>query len=127
MTAARHYRDLIAWQLAELFATEVQRLVRDSAGARDDFRFRDQLLGAAESVSSNVAEGFLRFSPGDFGRFLTYALGSLAEAETRLEHGVRRDYFSSTGTDAARLLARRTLTAIVRLKQSQSRRQQSEQ
>lgn len=112
--------------MAELFATELQKLLHASAGARADLRYRDQLLGAAEGVGSNIAEGFLRFSPADFARFLTYALGSLVEAETRLEHGVRRGYFSSDDTTAARQLARRTLTAIVRLKQSQSHGHQSE-
>jgi len=122
MTAVRHYRDLIAWQLADLFAADVQKLIHASTSAHGDFRFRNQLLGAAEGVSSNVAEGFLRFSSADFARFLNYALGSLAEAETRLEHGVRRGYFSSADTATTRHLARRTLTAIVRLKQSQSQR-----
>ena len=118
--AVRHYRDLIAWQLADAFATEVGELVHRSAAARDDVPYRTQILSAAESVASNVAEGFLRYSPAEFARFLNYALGSLAEAETRLQHGVRRGYFAAPATNAAQLLARRTLTAIIGLKKSQT-------
>lgn len=115
----RHYRDLIAWQLAMAFAAEVTGLVRGSPGAERDREYRNQLLGAAESVASNVAEGFLRFSRAEFRRFLDYALGSLVEAETRLDHGVARKYFSQDDTAKANRLARRALTAMVRLKQSQ--------
>lgn len=119
--AVRHYRDLIAWQLAEAFTAEIGRLVDASPNGQADLLYCRQLLGAAESVGSNVAEGFLRCSPADFARFLSYALGSLAEAETRLQHGVRRRFFAEDDTVAAQILARRTLTAIVRLKQSQQR------
>jgi four helix bundle protein len=115
----RHYRDLIAWQLAVGFSAEVAGLVRASGRASEDVPFRNQLLGAAESVSSNVAEGFMRYSRPEFRRFLDYALGSLAEAETRLEHGIARGYFTADDITRANRLARRCLTAMVRLKQSQ--------
>lgn len=119
--AIRHYRHLISWQLADRFSAEVQRLVHESPVAQSDQRYREQLLGAAEGVSANVAEGFLRFSRADFARFLSYALGSLGEAETRLQHGVRRRYFTDADTAAAQQLARRALTAIIRLKRSLAR------
>ena len=114
----RRYRDLYAWQLADAFCAEVNRLIELSGAARLDTRYRDQLLGAAESVAGNVAEGFLRFSSADFSRFLSYALGSLGEAESRLRNGVRRGYFHASEIAAAETLARRALTAIVRLKRS---------
>ena len=115
----RHYRELIAWQLADRLAAEIARAANSSPEASADQGYRRQLLGAVEGIGSNIAEGFLRYSRADFARFLAYALGSLAEAETRLEHGVRRGYFDASDIANARALARRTLTAIVRLKQSQ--------
>ena len=77
----RRYQDLIAWQMAEAFKTEVVGLVHESKGASANLRYRSQLLAAAQNISANVVEGFLRNSPGDFRRFLGMALGSVGEAE----------------------------------------------
>jgi len=119
--AVRSYRDLIAWQLADRFKKEVFRLLRESPDAWNDLRFRNQLLDAATSVTSNLAEGFLRYSPGEFRKFIDYGLGSLAEAEGRLDDGIELRYFRADACAQAFLLARRCLTASIRLKQSQQR------
>jgi four helix bundle protein len=113
------YQELIAWQMAEAFKTEVFTLVRESPAASADFRFRGQLFGAAQSVSANIAEGFLRNSPGDFRRFLSIALGSLGEAETRLRDGIQLNYFVEAKCEPAFRFARRAATAAVRLRKSQ--------
>jgi four helix bundle protein len=115
------YQDLIAWQTAELFKEEVVRLVETSVAATRDFKFRSQILEAASGVSSSIVEGFLRFRPREFAHFLDYALGSLGEAELRLHDGIRRGYFEARDCEAAFHLARRCLTASVRLKRSQER------
>ena len=117
--AVSHYRDLIAWQLAEQFKVEVVRLLRSSPSASENYRYRDQLLNAAASVTSNLVEGFLRFSLGEFRRFIDYGLASLGEAESRLRDGILTGYFSDADCAAAFKLARRCLTACIRLKQSQ--------
>jgi four helix bundle protein len=114
-----HYRELIAWQLAEQFKVEVVRLVRSSPDASKNIRYRDQVMNAAASVTANIVEGFLRFSPGDFRRFIDYSLASLGETESRLKDGVLIGYFSDRDCAAAFKLARRCLTACIRLKQSQ--------
>ena len=116
---AGKYQELSAWKVADLFRRLVFRMVLGSPGAKTDFRFRTQLLEAARSVPANLAEGFRRNSPGDFARFIDYSLGSLAEAEERLTDGLLLGYFSETDHDAAFVLAKRTLTASVRLKHSQ--------
>jgi four helix bundle protein len=114
-----HYRDLIAWQLAEKFKAEVVRLVRSSPEALKNFHYRDQVINAAASVTANLVEGFLRFSPGDFRRFIDYSLASLGEVESRLRDGILIGYFRAPDCADAFKLARRCLTASIRLKQSQ--------
>ena len=116
---ARHYKELIAWQLAEQFKNEVHGVLQASTAPRKTSPMREQLTGAASSVTSNIAEGFLRFAPGDFKRFLDYALGSLGEAEGRLADGIQLGYFDAVSCEKAFRFARRCLVATVRLKQSQ--------
>ncbi len=84
MGVNRH-EDLIVWQLANRLAIEVVRLT-NCQPIRRDFRFCDQLRAAARSVPANIAEGFARFSPAEFARFLRYARGSLAETQSYLDH-----------------------------------------
>jgi hypothetical protein len=64
-------------------------------------------------------EGFLRFSVGDFKRFLDYSLGSLGEAEGRLEDGIQLGYFDRGSCENAFRFAKRCLAATIRLKRSQ--------
>lgn len=116
---ARHYKELIAWQLAEQFKNEVYGVLQASTRASQDQPYAQQLTGAASSVTSNIAEGFLRFAPGDFKRFLDYALGSLGEAEGRLADGIQLGYFEAVSCEKAFRFAKRCLVATVRLKQSQ--------
>ena len=119
--AERRFQDLIAWQTGDQFKAEVFRLVLGSPAACRDFRFKSQILDAAAGVPKNIVEGFLRFSPREFRRFLDYALGSLGEAEERLKDAIQLGYVAGPDCAAAFKLARRCLTATVRLKQSQSR------
>ena len=104
--------DLIVWQLACQFETQVLDLLERRPEARRDFRFTGQLSDAAASVPSNVAEGFHRFRASEFAQFLRYARGSLAESEKRLHTGVRRNYFSQADVDPLLRLARRLGKAL---------------
>ena len=54
------------------------------------FRFCDQLNDAALDAASDVAEGFVRYYPGDFARFLDFAISSLQEVRVRTEAAHRR-------------------------------------
>jgi four helix bundle protein len=117
----RRYRDLIAWQLGNQFKAEVFRLLKSSPEAWSNLKYRSQLLDSAASVVANLVEGFLRFSPGEFPKFIDYSLGSLGEAEQRLRDGIELGYFEEADCETAFRLARRCLTASIRLKQSQRR------
>lgn len=119
LVGARHYKELIAWQLADQFKAEVFKLVRASQWASTDRPYAEQLTDAASSTAHNIAEGFLRFGPREFRRFLDYALGSLVEAEGRLEDGIQLGYFDRASCQTAFRLAKRCFVATLRLKRSQ--------
>jgi four helix bundle protein len=87
-------KDLVAWQVAMDFAEEVYAETRGFP-ADERFGLRLQLRRAAVSVASNVAEGHGRVNKRDYARFVSYARGSLKEAETQLILSHRLGYISA--------------------------------
>ncbi len=77
------YRDLIVWQKARAYATEIYRATEDFPKA-EVYGLTSQLRRAAVSVRSNIAEGQGRLTRGEFCHFLGQARGSLLEVETQL-------------------------------------------
>lgn len=110
--------DLAAFQLAVDFKLEVYRLIRESPGARGDWRFRAQLSDAASSVESCITEGWHRYRAGEMVPFLVYARASLAEAERWLHDGVHRDYFAPSAIATALTTAGRGGAALTGLRKS---------
>jgi len=75
---SRNYRDLVVWQDSIQLAKATYKLT-EKFPKHETYALADQIRRAAVSVPSNIAEGQARKSPGDFRRFLHFALGSLAE------------------------------------------------
>ena len=95
-----HYKELIVWQRAMDLTAEVYRLTKTMP--KDElYGLTNQLRRAAVSIPSNIAEGNARTSTGDYTRFLSIALGSVAEVETQLLICVRLDYFSQEDIESA--------------------------
>lgn len=72
------FEKLEVWQFAVEFADRVHAV---TARFPTDERFglTSQMRRAAVSISSNIAEGSIRSSSGDFARFVEIAYGSLME------------------------------------------------
>ncbi|MGH9496728.1 MAG: four helix bundle protein [Candidatus Sulfotelmatobacter sp.] len=77
------YKDLIVWQKARSFATEIYRAT-EPFPKTEIYGLTSQLRRAAVSVASNIAEGQGRLTKGEFCHFLGQARGSLLELETQL-------------------------------------------
>lgn len=77
----RGYMNLIVWQKAMDLFDLVWKLAY--VEAKVDFKLRSQFVDAAQSVSSNIAEGYGRRSINEYLQFLYTALGSMAETLTR--------------------------------------------
>jgi four helix bundle protein len=64
-----------------------------------------QLQRAAVSVPSNIAEGHARDSTKEYLRYLSFALGSLAELETQFELCERLNFLPKKEVDEVLLIA----------------------
>lgn len=76
----RGYMKLDVWQKA----VELHRLVWQTIdSAMVDFKSKSQIIDAAQSVSSNISEGYSRRSIKEYLQALYTSLGSLSETLTR--------------------------------------------
>ena len=84
MSAAfKSYRDLEVWQRSMRLAKRVYQATQKFP-VDERFGLTNQLRRASVSVPSNLAEGHARFGPGEFSRFISIAMGSVAEIETQI-------------------------------------------
>lgn len=87
------YRTLLVWQKSVDFVVLVYRVIGDFS-KNEQYGLSSQMQRAAVSIPSNIAEGKERQSDRDFARFITIALGSLAELETQFEIASRLGYLN---------------------------------
>jgi four helix bundle protein len=90
---AHKFRELVVWQRAMEFVTNVYTLTRVFP-QHEQFGLTSQLRRAATSIPLNIAEGAGSDSPNEFKRFLDIALKSTYETMTALELSVRLKYAS---------------------------------
>jgi four helix bundle protein len=78
MSGIKRFEDLLAWQEARKLLGVVREITRGKGWGRE-FALADQMLRAARSVMSNIAEGFESSTPAGFNRYLGIARSSCAE------------------------------------------------
>jgi four helix bundle protein len=105
VSGARRYEDLDCWRLANELKIGVYDLLEKSP-AKKDFEFRDQIMSAASSGPSNLAEGFGHYRHKESARYARIAKASLTETHNHLADGVARRHW--TAVDAAPLLTMAT-------------------
>ena len=81
--AFKSYQDLAVWQRAMDLAKNIYRVTADFP-SEERFGLVNQMCRAAVSIPSNVAEGHARSGAREFQRFVSIALGSVAELETQV-------------------------------------------
>jgi four helix bundle protein len=92
----------------------VYALTETSQASRDGDFCKD-IRRAARSAPHNTSEGFYRFVPREFARFLTYARGSLGEVRDQLLHALDEKYISNAEFAELARLADRAIGANTRL------------
>lgn len=114
IVGARHHEELAAWQLARQLHREVVKFTATGLAAKD-FKFCDQIRSSSSSVPANIAEGFWRYRPKDFARFLAIARGSLGETQNQLRDALERNYVQRRDFDRLWNLSQRAIGATSRL------------
>jgi four helix bundle protein len=113
MYGVDRFEDLLTWQLMHQADTEIRR-VADQPPISTDFKFRDQITDAADSAVRNVAEGFARYNPGEFARFLDVSRASATEVRACLKTARSAGYISAQDFDRLDALVRRGLQAVAK-------------
>jgi four helix bundle protein len=86
----QRFEDIIAWQKSQEWTVEIYKLFDHIK----DFHFKNQICGAAVSISNNIAEGFDRSSKPEFIRFLYYSIASCSEVKSMLYLAEKLNYIN---------------------------------
>lgn len=92
MSDIASYRDLRVWQSAMDMAQSIYKITGQFPPS-EIYGLSSQMRRAAISVPSNIAEGHARDSTKEYLRFISVAMGSLAELETQVMLSERLKYF----------------------------------
>jgi four helix bundle protein len=83
MATITKLEELEIWQLARVFAKEINQLLVSDIFLYE-FGLKQQMKNASGSIMDNIAEGFGRSSKHEFVNFLTIAKGSAEESRSQL-------------------------------------------
>ena len=110
MAGARHFSELIVWQLSDRLRVEVLQITTRPCVQRD-FKLRAQLDDAIDSVCRNIAEGF-GGTNRQFAWFLRISRRSLNEVQDELRTALLKGYVTDADLVPARRLMRRIYPAM---------------
>ena len=113
VAGARHFSQLVSWQLADALRVETFKLTRRLPFARD-FKHQAQAEDAVDSVCRNIAEGFGCTSHAEFARFLEISRRSLNELLDTFRSARLKGYVSADDVVPIHELARRLYPALNR-------------
>jgi len=112
--ASIRFTDLIVWQKAYALSVRIQKLTEVfPPDARS--RLGDQMLRAASSIPTNIAEGFGRWTSKDQAYFYSLAKSSANELKVQLMQSVDFGYCDDVHVEAG--LADEVCAMLYRLRQ----------
>jgi four helix bundle protein len=94
MSRTRHYRDLIAWQVAVELARAVYAQTEEFPKS-ETFGLRMQMRRSAVNVASHIAEAHGRLNDAEMRRGLGAARALINELQTQIEIAASLGFFAS--------------------------------
>lgn len=88
------FEELDCWQEARKLVTMVYDTIRNTREFQNDYRLKDQSIGAAVSTMGNIAEGFVRRSNRELIQFLFISVSSAAELQSHMYVALDQRYIS---------------------------------
>jgi four helix bundle protein len=113
---AQRYQDLDCWQLSNDLKLRVYAFIAKPP-ASNDFEFCDQIRRSVRGAPRTISEGFGRFRPKEFARYLEFARASLIETQNHLGDALDSNYITVEEHAALFRLADRAIGASTRLMQ----------
>lgn len=89
------FEELECWQESRKLVSMVYDAIRQSKSFHNDYRLRDQSIGAAISVMGNIPEGFVRRSNKEFTQFLFISVSSAAELQSHMYVALDQNYITN--------------------------------
>ena len=107
MATIQRFEDFECWKKGRELKKLIYRYTRLRMFALDN-SLVDQIRRAAQSVTSNIAEGFEREGNKEFTNFLSISKGSAAEVKDQLYTALDENYITQADFDRAYALANDT-------------------
>jgi four helix bundle protein len=111
VAGARHFSQLVSWQLADALRVLTLKFTRRPLFLTD-FKHRSQAEDAIDSVCRNIAEGFGCESHAEFARYLEISRRSLNELCDCLRSAHLKRYVTSNDLADVHELTRRLYPAL---------------
>ena len=109
--AVRRFTQLRAWQACHSYKKAVYRLC-ESGPLSKDWDLRRQLEKAVAGPPACIAEGFGRFNPADFARFVVMTRSSLMESQNHLLDAVDKGHITEESRRERDALAEAALQEV---------------
>ena len=110
----RRFTQLRAWQACVTYKRAVYAICEVGPLATN-LKKRNQLEESVAGPPGHIAEGFGRFSPADFARFVVMARSSLMESQNHLLDLVHRNYIKEDKREELDALAQAALQEVTGL------------
>lgn len=88
-----NYKELIVWQKADELAFKIYRITKNFP-KYELHGLTSQIRRSALSIPTNIVEGYARKGDKELARFISIAIGSMAETEYLLKFSNRLGYLN---------------------------------
>ena len=113
MTREYGHKKMIVWQMADKLDSIVESILKKIP--RTEFKLKEQLDSASDSVGSNFVEGYYSGSISEYIRFCKYSKRSLGEVQHRIGRVLRKEYITKAEYLKADEVAGKTMYLFNRL------------